>query len=100
MVAPDCILRFLRLGISVVARIEYIHNLLLVPYCAQNENSVPMAMAGAYGILRRRGLLNVTSSRFAPPNIRSPVPLNRSFKNPAYAAQAITITPPASPVST
>src|SRR5437764_10853468 len=53
----------------------------------KKETIVPTAMAGAYGILRVDGLVRTNSGwgrnpRFAKPKTRSPVPWNKSPRNP------------------
>jgi hypothetical protein len=64
-----------------------------------------MAIAGAYGILRVKGLSRTSSGwgrspRFFNPKIISPVPVNISPTNPPATAQQRAINPPAMPVMT
>jgi hypothetical protein len=65
----------------------------------KKENSVPRAIAGAYGILRFKGLDRTEPDKPATP-CSFPGDLKRSMKNPPINAQQNTMTPPAMPVAT
>ena len=69
------------------------------PQRAKNESSVPMAIAGAYGILRFSGLACAGSGsrrtpRRCPTEERSPAPANKSLKKPLIGSPAQDHDPP------